>query len=111
MDSGAAEVALLERAISYTLGNLRQVTPDALDRPTPCRQWDLRALLEHMDDSLAALQEASDLGDVALGPVRCHADPAANLVGALRSRAGRLLGAWTRAGAKSANCISRLRRD
>lgn len=111
-DWGAAEaltgeVALLERAISYTLGNLREVTPDALRRPTPCREWDLRALLEHMNDSLAALQEASDLGHVALGPVRGSGGaasgaaragpgtgPAADLVAALRARACRLLGAW-----------------
>lgn len=104
MDPGAAEelsgdVALLERAISYALGNLHNVTQDALTRPTPCRQWDLRELLEHMYDSLAALQEASDDGHVALGPVPWHADPAANLVAALRSRAGRLLGAWARPGA------------
>jgi uncharacterized protein (TIGR03086 family) len=98
-ESGAAEalageVALLERAISYTLGNLREVTAQELGRPTPCREWDLRALLEHMNDSLAALQEASDLGHVALGPVPFQADPASNLVATLRARACRLLGAW-----------------
>ena len=98
-DPGAAaelsgEVDLIERAISYALGNLREVTSAALIRPTPCREWDLRALLRHMDDSLIALQEASDLGHVALGPVPCQADPAANLVAVLRARACRLLGAW-----------------
>lgn len=103
-ESGAAEtldaeVALLERAVSYTLGRLRDVTSDALTRPSPCRDWDLRALLEHMNDSLAALQEASDLGQVALGPVPCNADPATNLVAALRSRACALLGAWVSTGA------------
>jgi uncharacterized protein (TIGR03086 family) len=97
------EVALLERAISYTLGNLGDVTPRALTRPTPCREWDLRALLEHMNDSLTALQEASDLGHVALGPVggasgtagtSRPADPAAELVGRLRARACQLIGGW-----------------
>jgi uncharacterized protein (TIGR03086 family) len=51
-------VALLERAVGYTLGQLQAVTPAALPRATPCPTWDLRALLEHMEDSLAAMQEA-----------------------------------------------------
>lgn len=110
----ADEVALLERAIGYTLGNLRQVTSDALRRPTPCSEWDLRALLEHMNDSMAALQEAAEAGHVALGPAvlpvcasgACpgghDADQAAPLVAALRARAGRLLGGWVRAGTSGA---------
>jgi uncharacterized protein (TIGR03083 family) len=57
-------MALLERALSYTLGQLQLVTPAALGRPTPCRLWDLRGLLGHMDDSLAAMLEAVDLGSV-----------------------------------------------
>jgi uncharacterized protein (TIGR03086 family) len=134
-DSRAAEaltgeVALLERAIGYALGNLRAVTSDLLARPTPCSRWDLRALLEHMDDSLAALQEAADLGHVALGSARLAggagggagrgagsaaggadeaadpaapgADPAADLVGALRARACRMLGGWVLAGTRAA---------
>jgi uncharacterized protein (TIGR03086 family) len=61
-------VALLERAVGYTLGSLHVVTPAALSRPTPCREWNLHALLRHMDDSLAALQEAADLERVTLEP-------------------------------------------
>ncbi|WP_084961029.1 maleylpyruvate isomerase family mycothiol-dependent enzyme [Thermoactinospora rubra] len=57
-------LALLERAISYTRGSLVLVTPEDLTRPTPCAAWDLRALLAHMDDSLAALSEAADVGEV-----------------------------------------------
>src|SRR6266536_1682365 len=59
-------VALLERATGYTLGSLHLVTPAAMERPTPCRDWDLRALLAHMDDALVALQEAVDLACVDL---------------------------------------------
>ncbi|SEG60061.1 hypothetical protein SAMN05444920_103396 [Nonomuraea solani] len=55
----AAGVALLERAINYTLGSLRLVTPAALCRATPCAGWNLQQLLEHLDDSLHTLNEAA----------------------------------------------------
>jgi hypothetical protein len=61
-------VGLLERAISYTIGNLHNVTSATLSRPTPCREWDLKDLLAHMNDSLIALHDAIDLGHVDLSP-------------------------------------------
>jgi uncharacterized protein (TIGR03086 family) len=88
--AGAAALAgmtLLERAINYTLGSLHLVTPGALGRHTPCRDWDLRALLAHLDDSLQALTEAVDTGSVALAPVGATGEP----VDILRARARRLL--------------------
>ncbi len=108
-------VALLERAISYTLGSLHIVTSPALSRRTPCAEWDLRGLLAHMNDSLVALQEAVDVGHVDVGhvdaghgpghahgpghgPVTGHDDPAADIVDALKGRACRLLGAWAGGG-------------
>ncbi len=36
------DVALLERAMGYTLGSLVLVTPAAMANPTPCSGWDLR---------------------------------------------------------------------
>lgn len=42
------------------------MSPGALGHATPCRGWDLRTLLVHLDDSLAALHEAADLGHVKL---------------------------------------------
>ncbi|HZD37555.1 MAG TPA: maleylpyruvate isomerase N-terminal domain-containing protein, partial [Actinomycetes bacterium] len=69
--SGAAArqlggVELLERAIGYALGAVQGVTPALLAAPTPCRDWDLRGLLHHADDSLAALLEG--LGGHAVRP-------------------------------------------
>lgn len=87
-------VGLLERAITYTLGSLHLVTPEVLSHPTPCRDWDLRALLGHMNDSLAALHEAVDIGYLDLVPAVDGGDPAVDPVAALRNRACRLLGAW-----------------
>jgi uncharacterized protein (TIGR03086 family) len=96
-------VALLERALGYTLGQLHAVTSTDLSRPTPCPEWDLRGLLMHMDDSLAALQEALDLAwvgpEAADGtePAYGPADSAISLVGRLRNRASLLLGALAEA--------------
>lgn len=88
-------VGLLERAITYTLGSLHLVTPMALAHSTPCRGWDLRALLEHMNDSLGALHEAVDTGHVGLDALLEDGDPAVDPVATLRNRACRLLGAST----------------
>jgi uncharacterized protein (TIGR03086 family) len=63
-------VALLERSVGYALGCLRLVSDSALDRPTPCRSWPLWMLLLHLEESIAALEEASD------GAVRVAAEDA-----------------------------------
>jgi uncharacterized protein (TIGR03086 family) len=84
-------VELLERAIGYARGALALVTPEALTRPTPCRAWDLRQLLGHMNDSLALLEEAGSAHRVRLSVVPDAADP----VPALRARACQLLATWS----------------
>ncbi len=101
-------VALLERAMAYTLGSLRLVTPEAMDNPTPCADWNLRALLVHMNDSLRALQEAIadgyvevdpavDTGDAGSGGDAEGGGDPADLVAALRNRACDMVGAWANA--------------
>jgi uncharacterized protein (TIGR03086 family) len=89
-------IALLERAINYTLGSLHVVTPEALSRATPCKGWDLRALLAHVNDSLMVLHEATR-GSVDLDASAEDGDPAVDPVTTLRNRACRLLGARTNA--------------
>jgi uncharacterized protein (TIGR03086 family) len=126
-----AETALVERALSYTLCALRCVTGRALDGPTPCRGWDLRALLWHTNDSLCAMCEGVEDGRVAVPPpvgsgaAACQPaqegpdaarrlaarvaaqrhggdDPAA----AVRSTAARLLGAWAAAGSRCEGVVA-----
>lgn len=87
-------VGLLERAVSYALGSLRLVTPQALVHQTPCAGWDLRALLAHLDDGLVALTEAALLHRVQ--PAE-FAPPPADPVGQVRGHAAQLIGAWVRA--------------
>ena len=59
---------LLEPSVSYALGVVLAVTPEILPRPTPCREWDLRMLLRHACESLAAFGEGIEAGRVGLDP-------------------------------------------
>jgi uncharacterized protein (TIGR03086 family) len=93
--TAAAGAGLLERALGYCLGAVGAVTPALLPRPTPCGEWDLRGLLHHLNDSLAALHEAADGGWVALDPAVAHDSSAADPVRTFREHAARLLGAWS----------------
>lgn len=90
MDGTVAAVELLERAIGYTRGTLVTVTPDLLDRPTPCRRWRLRQLLDHMADSLDTFTEASG-GLVPVTVIPASGTP----VDVLKEKACALLGAWS----------------
>jgi uncharacterized protein (TIGR03086 family) len=84
---------LLAAAVGYALRAAGPVTPQLLCCPTPCQGWDLRMLLRHGAESLAALAEAITAGQVGLcaGPESAEvlADPAAEF----RSRAAALLSA------------------
>jgi uncharacterized protein (TIGR03086 family) len=93
------QVRLLEGAIGYALGSVAAVAPRLLSRPTPCSDWDLRALLQHVNDSLAALYEAADTGRIGPDPAADEGDSLrADLATMFRDRARRLLGAWASAG-------------
>lgn len=94
----ADDIGLLERAISYALGTVQAVTPELLPRPTPCLGWDLRMLLRHASESLAALHEGIGAGCVGLAPAGDDSDLASDPAQAFRDRAARLLDAWTSPG-------------
>jgi uncharacterized protein (TIGR03086 family) len=97
-------VELLERAMGYTCGALELVThlpaDEAMSRRTPCSDWDLRALLRHMNASLRTLHEAITVRqlDIAAGdPGADYGDPEADPVATLRNRACQMMGAWANA--------------
>ncbi|MFF4033294.1 TIGR03086 family metal-binding protein [Streptomyces sviceus] len=78
---------LLERSLAYALGSVAGAQRVGLGTGTPCREWDLGELLEHLDDSLDALYEGLSGGRIGLLP---HADR----VCGFRTRACAVLGAW-----------------
>jgi uncharacterized protein (TIGR03086 family) len=59
---------LLEQAITYSRESLGGVTPGLLSVCTPCSMWDLRALLAHVNESLAALVDGTEVGRIGLFP-------------------------------------------
>jgi uncharacterized protein (TIGR03086 family) len=89
---------LLEPSVSYAVGVVLAVTPELLLRPTPCREWDLRTLLRHACESLAALGEGIKTGRVGPQPAAEDGDLAADPAVVFRGRAGQLLDAWTSLG-------------
>jgi hypothetical protein len=91
-------VRLLEPSISYALGAVQAVTPELLSRPTPCREWDLRMLLRHTSESLAAIGEGIEAGRAGLEPAAEDGALVADPARAFRDRAGQLLDAWTSSG-------------
>ena len=78
---------LLERALAYALGSVAEAGSAGLGRITPCAEWDLGELLDHLDDSLDALYEGLTGGRIGLLP---HTDR----VCGFRTRARAVLGAW-----------------
>jgi uncharacterized protein (TIGR03086 family) len=80
--------ALLRSAIGYALAAADAITPGLLARPTPCRGWDLRMLLLHVNDSLAALTEAARVGCVSVWPAA--EPPGDDLAATFRDRAREL---------------------
>jgi uncharacterized protein (TIGR03086 family) len=97
-ESLAEGARLLEPSINYALGASLAVTPELLSSPTPCQEWDLRMLLRHASESLAALGEGIEARRVGLDPGPEDDDVAADPARAFRDRACHLLEAWTSPG-------------
>jgi uncharacterized protein (TIGR03086 family) len=89
------EARLLEPSISYALGAVLAVKPELLSRPTPCGEWDLRMLLRHASESLAAIGEGIEAGRVGRDSAAEDGDRAADPARAFRDRACQLLDSWT----------------
>lgn len=85
--------SIYRQALDQTGTIVAAVRPGQLDRPTPCDEWDVRALLSHM---VGAVTRAALIGEgadaLAIPP---FADPATpDWPAAYREAAGRALSAW-----------------
>jgi uncharacterized protein (TIGR03086 family) len=60
-------------------------------RPTPCTRWDLNALLAHLAESMADLEEAIRTGALNAGPGEPRRPPGDGPLETLRDRAAELL--------------------
>ncbi len=60
-------VARFQRAVNCVDASLHALAPDAWTRPTPCSEWDVRALVQHIVNELAwiaPLVEGKTIADV-----------------------------------------------
>lgn len=93
---------LLKPALDYALAGVACAAPSRPPLPTPCQGWDLETLLNHLSDSLAAVQEVID--SAAVTPRPAAPDPVPDpgpdcgLAARLRSQAARLRAACATAG-------------
>jgi uncharacterized protein (TIGR03086 family) len=84
---------LLASAVRYALASAGPVTVPMLSQPTPCTEWDLEALLDHVSDSAGALHQVITTG--CAGPVPPPGDgrPGLDPVRGLHRQTSRLLAA------------------
>ena len=89
--------ALLAGAITYALDACAQVEPAEMNRPTPCTDWDLAALLAHLAASMSDLESAIRTGHLDLNEPERPGQPATGSLDggdpaeALRDQAANLL--------------------
>jgi uncharacterized protein (TIGR03086 family) len=81
----------LEDAVRYALAISPHVTPDLLEGPTPCASWDLRMLLDHLNESVGMLAEGLATGSLSAEPAPAAPDAITDRVVTLRLRCARLL--------------------
>jgi len=69
----------VERATAFAAGKVKGVAPDDLSKPTPCAEFDVRALLNHLVGGLGMLRVAAE-GGKASPPQGDHLGPDAGAV-------------------------------
>jgi len=82
---------LLASAVRYARASAGPVTAPLLSRPTPCTEWDLDVLLDHVGDSAGVLHRAITAGCAGLAPPPGGGRPGPDPVGRLHRQTARLL--------------------
>jgi uncharacterized protein (TIGR03086 family) len=89
---------LLASAVRYALAGAGLVTPPLLSCPTPCADWDLEALLDHVSDSAGVLHQAITAGCAGTAPLSDDGPPGLDPVCGLQRQTARLLATCAAAG-------------
>jgi uncharacterized protein (TIGR03086 family) len=82
------------RAMAQTEAIVAAVQPGQLDLPTPCPEYDVRALLGHMVGGLNRVAIAGEGGDALARPARADEVPADGWAAAYRTATRRATQAW-----------------
>src|SRR5215472_13964187 len=82
------------RAMAQTESIVAAVEPGQLGLPTPCRQYDVRALLSHIVGGLARVAVAGEGGDPLARPARADGVADDGWLAAYREAAARARAAW-----------------
>jgi uncharacterized protein (TIGR03086 family) len=86
---------LHRRAIAQTEPVVAAVSPTQLDLPTPCSEYDVRALLSHIVGGLNRVAIVGEGGDALARPARADGVPDDGWLDAYRAAAARAVAAWT----------------
>jgi len=89
-------IALLSRALDQTGDIVARVRPGQAALPTPCRSWDVRALVNHLVDEVDQFAKVTGGGERKHLGIDVIGD---DWAGAYRAAADSLLTAWRRPGA------------
>ena len=81
--------SIVARALDQLGGLLRSVTPEDADRTTPCSEWTVSELSDHIVTSTAGMATMARGGEPDFGDTTHYDDPAA----ALKEKADELVGA------------------
>ena len=85
-------VQALDEAFDYASGVVQGVRPEQLDASTPCPEWDLRTLLQHMTGVVANMGRGAT-GEELLADMNGY-ELAADVGPQFRAEADRTLAAW-----------------
>jgi uncharacterized protein (TIGR03086 family) len=92
----------LDQAFALTGGVVARVSPDEYRTPTPCPDWDVHALLDHMIGVVARFEATASRRMSPIEPIadRVGTDPKASFDQAAKST----LAAWSQPGALDGTC-------
>jgi len=94
MTNNADPREIHKRAVAQTESIVAAVQPDQLGLPTPCTEYDVRALLSHVVGGLNRIAIVGEGGDALAIPARADGVPDDGWPDAYRAAAARARAAW-----------------